>query len=181
MPTPPPLPPRAAYPTLDYRAQPSLFRDGNQVVAVDGTTLPALCIKCGSKDDLHQQRCRMYWHEPWLYVLIIISLPVYAIVALIVRKRATVHVFVCRRHRNSRRTGLAIGILAMVLSVVGFAVGVAKGFSDLAIFSGLVFIVGVILIAIYQQIVRPGRIIPPYVWIKGADEELLRTLPSQTW
>ena len=84
--------------------------DGNYLrVPRQGAVLPPRCVKCnepGSKALVRD----LYWHSPWLYIMVVFpGILFYAIVAMIVRKKAAVQVSLCERHVSLRRAGIAIG------------------------------------------------------------------------
>jgi hypothetical protein len=49
---------------------------------------------------------KLSWHNPWLYLLILINILLYAIVALIVRKSAKASPGYCSHHKRARRNRL---------------------------------------------------------------------------
>jgi hypothetical protein len=61
--------------------------------------LPQMCMVCGQPAVTHIRK-KFAWHPPWVIILILINLIVYAVVALIMTKRMTVDVPVCDKHRG---------------------------------------------------------------------------------
>jgi hypothetical protein len=65
----------------------------------DREYLPEVCMACGQPSATHIRKT-FAWHPPWVIVLILVNLIVYAVVALIMTKRMTVEVPVCEKHRG---------------------------------------------------------------------------------
>lgn len=65
----------------------------------DGS-LPQLCARCGKVTRRYQQKT-FAWHPPWLLLfLLFCGIVPGLILILIVQKRMTTHLPLCRRHRN---------------------------------------------------------------------------------
>lgn len=94
--------------------------------AKEGVALPPLCVKCGAPPTAWLRR-KYYWHTPWIYLVLLLNVLVFAIVAMIVRKWLHVNVPLCATHAAGRRKQLAVawGLAAagMVLPFVLIAVG----------------------------------------------------------
>jgi hypothetical protein len=80
--------------------------------------LPALCIKCGAPADGKPVTRTLYWHNPALYLLVLVSPLIYVIVAIVVRKGMKVCVPLCAQHAQRRSMAVT---LAWVLPVIGIA------------------------------------------------------------
>ena len=84
--------------------------DGNYLkVPREGAVLARRCVRCnepGAKELLRE----LHWHSPWLYIMAVFpGILIYALVAMIVRKKASVQVSLCERHVSLRHAGIAIG------------------------------------------------------------------------
>ena len=64
--------------------------------------LPAVCMKCGAPATTWKSKT-FSWHPPWVYVLILIGLLPFAIVAMVLTKRRTILAPLCAR--TARATG----------------------------------------------------------------------------
>src|SRR5947209_12297282 len=69
------------------QAPDGLWRDGKTLVVHKGASLPDRCIKCNEPAEGLSLNRKLVWHQPWLYLLIIPSIWIYAVVALIVRQK----------------------------------------------------------------------------------------------
>src|SRR5438105_983048 len=123
-----------------------LWRSGRVLVMGQGASLPDRCVKCNAP--AHGQRLvrKLYWHSPFLYLLILASILIYAIVALIVRKRARVEIGICDSARFQRRLEIALGWLLGLGGLVLFIVGLANDWNvGIVLLNLLAFIVGLVL------------------------------------
>jgi hypothetical protein len=158
-----------------------ILRNGNKLivpVAVPGQplTLPPPCVKCGAPADGKPVTKTFYWHHPALYLLIVVALLIYAIVAMIVRKSIRLTVPLCARHAQRRSAAVT---LAWVIPLAGAAdgfilprLGVDGGITALAVVSFIM--AGIVIWAIVDYPIRPRSITPYCAVFTGACEEYLR-------
>jgi hypothetical protein len=139
-----------------------------------------VCIRCGARATGTVRR-NFYWHEPWIWILILAGLVIYAIVAMVVRKRLDVQVPLCAEHRARRRNLIltAWGIVAG-----GIAVPIVLGVLDLNVGLGVVVTIlavltGSILGSAVVNPIRPAEINDGGGTFRGAGAAFLRTLPDQ--
>jgi len=153
------------------------WRDGKLLVTFSESDLPPRCVKCNEPVQASGKLRKVYWHAPWLYVLVFISVPIYVIVALIVRKTAKIPMTLCRRHVVRRRWFIAFGW-------VGFFACIFAGLvlSDDKSTGGLVgFLLGLICAVIgisSSRTLWPAKIELPFVRLKGCGEAYLAELPE---
>ena len=192
---PPPLvPPPMPAQTLAYatprmnmaRGGYGVWRQGNRIVATREIDLGDACVKCGAPSDGWRWNKTLYWHEPWIYVLILPGLLVYAICALILRKNARVAAGLCPVHRKRRNLGILLTWLLTIGGFVGFIGGMIVMSDDKSVglgagmfFGGIVlWIVAAIVASVMARVLVPKKIDEQYAWFAGADEAFLRTLPG---
>ncbi|MEZ4407025.1 MAG: hypothetical protein R3A52_11170 [Polyangiales bacterium] len=89
-------------------------REGRNIVFYNGVQLPHACLKCGAPAAVAPRKT-LYWHSPWIYMFILPSVLIYAVIALAVRKSAAVNLPLCQHHHARRRRFIA----ATVAGVVG--------------------------------------------------------------
>jgi hypothetical protein len=159
-----------------------LWRDGSLLVMTKTARLPDRCLKCNMPAGGWTLRRRLSWHPPAYYLLFFFcNVIIYIIVALIVRKTATVYVPLCEIHRQRRRRAI---ILGWILSLAGLGIVVAGGSSDAeysgaVIFGGLILTLGAIIGGIIgSQVGAPRRIDDRFVWLKKVDPAFLGELPA---
>jgi hypothetical protein len=86
--------------------------------------LPPVCMVCGA-EAAATSRQTFRWHPPWVIVLILVSVPIWIIVALILTKKMTVYAPVCEQHRNYWLRRKLIAWLPVLSGVALFGVGAA--------------------------------------------------------
>ena len=77
-----------------------------------------MCVKCGQPATDKPVVKTFSWHHPGFYLLILVGVLIYVIVALVVRKTVKVAVPLCARHRQRRSLWVT---LAWVLPLIGIA------------------------------------------------------------
>lgn len=148
------------------------WRDGNELVAKPEADLPRFCVKCGQPAAEYRER-KFYWHSPWLYLLILVHIIIYAIVALIVRKRANHKVGLCEAHQKRRRAYMALAWLSLVPLLGGFATG--RG--GMMLLGLLVWLVMLFWGLLGMQILKPKRIDEGLAVYRGVAPAFLAQLP----
>src|SRR5262245_44380542 len=126
------------YVVADLAEQGGVWSDGKLLVMARPARLPDRCVKCNVPTTERLKR-KLYWHHPMLFLLILISVPIYAIVAVIVQKKAVIHVGVCERHRRKRRRDIAIAWITALS-------GIGLFFVPFDTTEGLAILAGVILL-----------------------------------
>ena len=168
-------PPRAA---LGPGDRGGVWRLGKSVVMHLGAELPHRCVKCNAPAEEPNKERTLYWHHPALYVIALFALLIYAIVALIVRKKATVAPGLCTAHRKRRNLWIAVGCLG---PVVGLALAIQAGTGDNCggmAAGGLLLLASIVTALIMARIVYAERIEGDYVRLRGCGEAFLASLPD---
>ncbi|MBT3374753.1 MAG: DUF4339 domain-containing protein [Lentisphaerae bacterium] len=157
-----------------------IARTGKQLVVAKGAQLPDRCLKC-SAPATHSFRKLLRWHPSWVYILVIVNLLVFAIVAMCIQKKADFTFKLCDKHWGIRRRDRTIAGLALVFGV-GLFIGGLVAIEN----ARWVFLVGlaVLLFSGVYGIARGGTVAPSkitetHAFIKGAGDEYLAELP--TW
>lgn len=143
----------------------SLWRNDKALVMSKGADLPPRCAKCNQTATPPPIKRTLYWHASWVYVLILINIIVYAIVAMAVRKKAPIAVYLCGEHRKQRWLYIGLSWL-MILMAVGLFI-VALNVAN-----------GAILGSWKGTLVRAKKMDDRFVWVKGFGPEFLSTLPE---
>lgn len=116
------------------------WRDGDIVVIRRDVAFPRRCVKCNAPVPGREMKTRtFYWHSPALYLLILLNLVIYAIVATFARKRSRHMVGLCAVHARRHRIFVAIGLSSIAMPVLGVAMfdeaGLVPGFLAAALFA----------------------------------------------
>lgn len=122
---------------------------------------------------------KLYWHPPAYYLLICAGLLLYAIVALIVRKTATLHIGICEEHRDKRKRSIAIAWSLVGLAIVLFIVSGVMNEPGIVIVAFLMILGAIIFGLVTTQLVQPVKIDHQgVVWLKGVPPAYLEGLPA---
>src|SRR5690348_7389389 len=81
---------------------------------VEEEWLPQLCMRCG-EPAAFTKRKTFSWYPAWVYLLILVHLLVFLIVALVLTKRMTVPVPLCDKHRHQFLWPVLLGVAALLL------------------------------------------------------------------
>ncbi len=165
-------PPRAS---LGPQGTEGLWRDGKVLVLRPGSPLPPRCVKCNEPAELPLKPRKVYWHQPWVYILLLNPL-VYAIVALILRKHAVLAPGLCSLHRQRRRLGIALGWGGSLFALGLMYLGATQEIFALVVF-GLAALLGAVITGvILAPLPNPERIDQDFVRLKGCGQAFLESL-----
>lgn len=151
------------------------------VVPQPGAELPDACVRCGEPAGGATLRKQFSWHPPWIFILVLLWLIVYLVVAMVLRKTINLNVPICDAHRRRRQRALWIGGGLMLGSVpLGILIGMSLRGDVAGVWgfgAGLVsFIAGLVVLGIGGQLLRPTRIDPQEAVFAGADPRFLAKL-----
>jgi uncharacterized membrane protein len=146
-------------------------------------SLPDWCVKSNQPAYGRRLKRNLNWHHPMIALLVRISPLIYIIVALIVMKRATIHIGLSEAWFARRRQAILVAWGLILASIALFVAGAA--FIDRAPEAGWLFLLAIGLFfggAIYglvaARMVRPTRITDTHVWLKGVHPDFLAGLPE---
>jgi hypothetical protein len=155
----------------------TIWRNNSVLVMTKEALLPSRCIKCNAPAG-EQLKRKLTWHHPALYLLILVSVLIYAVVALVVRKTAIVTVPLCEEHSSARRQNIWLTWLLVFLSVASFVLAAMMEEGMLA-FGGAVFLFAAAIYGgITLRIVAPTKIDDYFVWLKGVNQNYLQQFPE---
>ncbi len=163
-------------------ADTGLWRQGNVLVMRKGSQLPARCVKSNQPTDRRLKR-NLYWHHPAIYLTILLHILIYVILALILRKTATIYVGLSDEWFAKRHRAMFIGWFLVLASIGMFVAGVAtvdrsETFPWMLVASPLVFLGGAIYGLLAARMIAAKRISDDYVWLKGVHPSFLADLPE---
>jgi hypothetical protein len=155
-----------------------LWRYRNQLVLRHDAPLPDRCVRCNAPANGHRLKRTLTWHPPAYYLLILINLIIYVIVAICVRKKAVLQVGLCERHRRQRFTCIVTGWLLFLGGIALLILGIAAQ-SLLAVVGILAILCSLVIVLLTAtRIVYPARIDKELAWVKGAGGAFLADLPE---
>lgn len=158
-----------------------LWRKGNLLVMHRDAPLPYICIKSGMPADGTLPR-KLSWHHPALFIVAVLSLLIYVILALILTKRARIQIGLSEPVFARRRRDIIIAwslvLLSILVTLAGISILEQHPLAPLAIILGiLLFFIGAIYGLIRARLVSPDRIQGDYIWLKGVHPDVLAPLP----
>jgi len=162
-----------------------LWRQGNLLVMHKSAPLPDICIKSNQPAQRRLKR-QLYWHHPAIYLIVLLHILIYIVVALVVRKSATIHIPLTQEWFDRRRRRMTFSWSAILLCVL--LVCTAIYFIDQQPWAPWVIIFSIpaaLGFALYGligcRLVTPKRITDQYVWLKGVHPGFLDRLEPWLW
>jgi hypothetical protein len=162
-----------------------LWRQDNLLVMHKLAPLPDICLKSNQPATRRLKRS-LSWHHPAVYLVILLHLFLYIIVALIVRKTATIHIalteewFAIRRRRMLIAWGLVGASFLMFCG--GIAIAEQAEWAPFLIIASIPLGLGAAIFGLMGcRMVWPKRITDQYVWLKGVHPDFLNRLEAWQW
>lgn len=161
------------------------WRDGKIVVLRAGQDFPPRCVCCNATATPPARARRFSWHSPWLFLLILLNILIYLVVALLARRSVKLHPALCGAHAAARRRGRLTGVALFVLGMAVLLGGAWTNRPDLEHWRELQYGAGLLLIlaALWMASRVPAnltatRIDKREVRLRGAGEAFLASLPA---
>jgi hypothetical protein len=187
-----PVPPLGSTAVLQYATPVSpagmghIARQGNILITSLDVDLPDICVKCAAPGDGKRFKKTYYWHSQWVFLIVLVNIIIYALVAVCVRKKAKVRGTLCRVHRRERALYLFLATITLLLGIPGFFICLIWSAADPkapqpwlwigAVISLGLIIVGGIWASTKARLLSPKEINRDYAWFKGAGEPFLSTI-----
>ncbi len=154
-------------------------REGPYLVTGTEVTLPPRCVKCNAPVEGALKRKRYYWHHPAIFLVIVLNLLLYAVVAIIVRKSAIVTFGLCPAHKRKRTGAILGGVLGIFASIGIMTFGIGQQQPILALVGLVGIVASIVVAAVMGRALLPTRIDKVSAQFKGCGEAFLASLPSQ--
>lgn len=154
-----------------------VWRDRSTLVMSKDAHLPDRCIKCNAFTNGRLRR-KFAWHHPAIYILLLVAWLIYLIVAMIVKKRATIDLGICEEHSAKRRTYIWITWLLALGGIAGFVLAIAANDGTPALIGLLLLLTAIVFGVIATRVTYPSKIDDRFVWLKGVNAEYLNQLPQ---
>lgn len=172
-----------AAPVIAQVVGPALYCKGRLLVMHKHAVLPDRCVKSNQPAHGRRLKRRLYWHHPAVYLAILANLLIYVILALILRKTATIQIGLSDAWFRKRRRAIGLGWLLFLGGAGGFVaacsqVGSQSPNAGLGILLGIaVALGGTIYGLLAARMVVPTRMTDDYIWLKGVHRDFLADLP----
>jgi len=150
------------------------WRDGKRVVLDRNAVLPDRCIKCNEPANGYRRMVKLSYVPTSRELM-------FGAWAYLSAKRAQIEIGLCERHRRSRAVTVALSSLAAILaSIIVFTQVRATDVTlPLLATAGLIGgVVGLIYAAVAGRLVRAAKITDTHLWLKGAGEPFLASVPD---
>jgi hypothetical protein len=154
-----------------------VWRDKATLVMSKDARLPDRCVKCNEPTHGRLKR-KLTWHHPAIYILLLVAWLIYVIVAMVVRKKATVELGLCDEHLQQRRRNIFISSGLFLLGMVFFVIAMAANDGTPALLGLLLLLGGAIYGLVTIRVTTPSRIDDRFVWLRGVNENYLDLLPQ---
>jgi sugar phosphate permease len=154
-----------------------IWRDRATLVMTKEAQLPDRCVKCNVLTNRRLRR-KFAWHHPAIYLLLLVAWFVYLIVAMIVRKRATIDLGLCDEHSTKRRTYIWTSWLLALGGVAGFVLAILVSDGTPVLVGILLLLTAIVFAFITTRVGYPSKIDDRFVWLKGINAEYLNQLPQ---
>ena len=155
---------------------PTIWRSKSALVMSKQALLPQRCVKCNAPTRQTLKR-NLRWHHPAIYIAVLGSLLLYAILSMVLSKSATIHVGLCETHVAARKRDIIITWFLVLLSFAGFYFAVVAEDITLVFVGALLFLGGVIYGIVRTRVVAPQKIDDHYVWLTGVNTNYLEQFP----
>jgi hypothetical protein len=156
----------------------AVWRDGDELVTLPGASMPDRCVKCNEPANAPTRARKVFWHHPAIYLILFLNVIIYAIVAMVVRKKAIVNPGLCAEHKTRRQRAITFGWAGFLGGLVLVYLGAASSFGFWGMVGGVVVMLGSIAGGIiFGRIVYARAIDKSYVRLKGCGESFLNSLP----
>jgi hypothetical protein len=139
----------------------------------DDAEMPDVCMRCGAPAAVRKDKT-FSWYPGWVYVLLLVNLIVFAIVAMVLTKKKRVEVPLCEAHRNHwlwRQLIIAGGLVAFLglgfVTVIVMADSPPGRNSDLGGLLCVGTIVGLVVWLIVAGVLQATSIRPTEITDRG--------------
>jgi len=153
------------------------WQSGNEVVILNGGTLPGRCIKCNGAAMGQPINSRFFWHPNRMLLLLLIP-PIYFISLLMVCKQVKLYLPLCKVHRWQRRLFFGLSYLLVGIGI-GTAIAAVYFDSEILELLGVLREVMAIVPAAWKGTpVWVKTTDGQYVWLRGFCKDYRASLPE---
>jgi hypothetical protein len=149
-----------------------VWQDKKKVVLHVSAPLPSRCWKCNSSNGFASKVYTLKHYPVYsLFTMLLIGFARY--------KKVGVELGLCSTHQARRRKRTFYGISMLLAAVVMGFLGIAvEALFMLLVAAFILFFVGCVYLACLDAPASITKIKEPYIWLKGADESYLTSLPQ---
>jgi hypothetical protein len=154
------------------------WRAGRRMVMRRGAELPDRCVKTNQPAEGAWAEIRLSWHPPVYYLLVLLGLIPYLIVAPRVSASVIVRMGITERALRSSRRAWVISVALFAGASALWVVAVFASMVMLLYAGAALMVVALPLYFLRARLVWPTRVAGHYVWIAGVHTDYLADLPE---
>ena len=144
------------------------WQDGKFLVVRNKCQLPDRCVKCGAEPAGHRLHKTYSWHPSGYYLVILLNVLIYALVAILVRSKGEVNFSLCEEHWAKRSRAILTAWLIAFGGIGLFVLGFFVPEPAAAVIPG---IVAIVVALIYGNsvglVLQVNKIRDGNIWLKG--------------
>ncbi len=154
-----------------------IWREGSTLVMSKDASLPDRCVKCDAPANGFRLTRRLSWHHPALFLLLLLAWLLYLILALVLRKQATVALGLCQEHYERRKKLLTVGWVMFALGLISPVVGFSTDYPGIGLLGILLLLGSIVWLSLVTRVVIVKKIDDHFVWLNGINKNYLERLP----
>ncbi len=144
------------------------------VIPLGQSELPPRCVYCNAPVTEPIKERKLYWHHPAWYLLILVKVWIYIIVALVVRKKILIKPGLCDAHLQVRRRGIIAGWVFFFIGLVCVFVDIFFNLENLlTIFGVITILISIFMIMYSSKILSIYRINQDKVYLSKCSRAFL--------
>ena len=156
----------------------AIWHEGSTLVMTKDASLPDHCVKCDAPANGFRLKKRLSWHHPALFLLLLLATILYLVLAMILRKQATVYLGLCQQHYQRRQKMLAAGWVLFAIGLISPVAGFSTDYPGIALLGILLLFIAIVWLAIVARVVTVKKIDDQFVWLTGLNRNYLERFPS---
>ena len=163
--------------TLIDTQQGDISRNGRYVIIHPDSEWPNRCFKCNEETDQNKALTLTYIN-PWIYVSILINFLITIILALIFRKRFPIKLPLCESHQKKYKNLLIFQWAMLGVIITGVIAGIYTD-EPMYLFAAMIAFFPLVISSLFGRLAHASRFRDDVLWIKGAGNEFLNSLPER--
>ncbi len=163
--------------------QNAIYQDGRVLILHRLAVLPDRCVKSNEPTQERLKRS-LYWHHPLIYLVLLINIIIYAIVATVVRKTAIVYIPLAKKYKRARLRNMLIAwslvLAGFVCLVLGAAFSSPQNQYMVFLFAlcPILILTGALWGLFGCRVVYAKKIDDHFIWLAGVSSEFREQFPN---
>ncbi len=178
--------PMVSDPVRKFDPSGGIWRSGKLLVMQKNAVLPDICVKSNQETNGYRLKRQLSWHHPALFLSVLAAPIIYIILAMVMSKKATIHIGLSDEWRSKRLMRILFAWLLAAASVGCFFGGFALIGNQqtdpiavaLVIGSFVLFFTAAIFGSVGARMIKVHHIDDYYVKFKGVHPDYLARFPE---